>query len=799
MAEDTTRTAAWRGRPTLAWATRIAIFVVPFVAAMVVAFFLSSQLPVASALPVQVVRWLAIVVVSTIAMMGVDRLARRLLPLSVLLKLTLVFPDHAPSRFGVAMRTGTTAQLRKRLEDAREVPSGETPQEAAERLLQLVGLLSQHDRLTRGHSERVRAYSHLIGEELGLTGSELDKLRWAALLHDVGKTAIDPAILNKPGRLDNGEFDTIKTHPDEGRVLVAPLADWLGESVQAVWQHHERFDGRGYPLGLSGSDISFAARVVSVADSYDVMTSARSYKKPMSAEAARAELATCSGTQFDPIMVRAFLNVSLGRLRLMTGPLAWVAQLALFEPSGVVHASAATQSGSAASSAGVSTAASTATAAAASTGSASVASTVAATAASVVASTVGIVAASPVAVTSVASAGVPITVAAQGDHDDLPTPQDTVLVLDSGQFVVADGNEDDQASELASGRAQASETSESPDPEGPDDEVAGSSTSSSSVPTTPAGELSAAVPPRGDGATSSTTTSTTAPTTAPTTGQTATTSATAAPTTSSAATTTTTTAAPGPTTTTTTTAPPPTTTTVQPTTTRTTTTTTVPPTTSTTSTTTTTTSTTTTTTTTTSTTTTTTTTTAPPTTTTTVPPTPPASTLYLGGGVVSNIVAPAFHGIINSAPPNVGLPNLDTDRDSAAGALVQKDAVGISGNDPTKVLKFSAAMLAPLVIDDDVHVEMYVAAKDFERKDIDVEVGIYRCNLLNQCTLLDSETKEVRNADEWKETTFHLHDADTTIGAGDLLEIRVAVLDGSEDDGWFAFGTQQYDSRIEFR
>ena len=81
-------------------------------------------------------------------------------------------------------------------------------------------------------------------------------------------------------------FDVVRTHPDEGRALVAPIADWLGDSVRAVWEHHERFDGRGYPQGLSGVDISFAARVVAVADAYDVMTSARSYKAPMSAESA---------------------------------------------------------------------------------------------------------------------------------------------------------------------------------------------------------------------------------------------------------------------------------------------------------------------------------------------------------------------------------------------------------------------------------------------------------------------------------------------------------------------------------
>ena len=167
----------------------MAIFVVPFMTAMAVAFLLSTRLPVSSSLPISVLRWMSIVAISTVAMAGVDRVARRFLPLSVLLRLTLVFPDQAPSRFAVAMRTGTTAQLKRRLEAAREVPVDETPQQAAERLLELVALLSHHDRLTRGHSERVRAYSHLIGEEMGLTESELDKLRWAGLLHDVGKTA----------------------------------------------------------------------------------------------------------------------------------------------------------------------------------------------------------------------------------------------------------------------------------------------------------------------------------------------------------------------------------------------------------------------------------------------------------------------------------------------------------------------------------------------------------------------------------------------------------------------------------
>ena len=267
MEHSAKREQRWHGHPVVARLIRVVIFVIPFATAMAVAFVLSSRLPVSSSMPITVVRWLSIVALSTIAMTLVDKVARRFLPLSALLRLTLVFPDQAPSRFAIAMRTGTTVQLRRRLEAAREVPLDETPQQAADRLLELGGLLSHHDRLTRGHSERVRAYSHLIGEEMGLTPSELDKLRWAGLLHDVGKTAISTSILNKAGKLTVDEYETIKSHPEEGRALVEPLADWLGDSVRAVWEHHERFDGRGYPRGLSGTNISFAARVVSVADS----------------------------------------------------------------------------------------------------------------------------------------------------------------------------------------------------------------------------------------------------------------------------------------------------------------------------------------------------------------------------------------------------------------------------------------------------------------------------------------------------------------------------------------------------
>jgi hypothetical protein len=315
------------------------VLVVPFAASVAFAWTLSGLLPTVSTWPMAILRWLLIALASTSVMVAFDRVTRRLLPLAVLLSLTLAFPDQAPSRFKIAMRIGTTLQLRKIVADARAGRIGETPAEAAEKLLELVGALSVHDRLTRGHSERVRGYAHMVGEELKITGAELDHLRWSALLHDIGKLLVSAEILNKPGKLTDLEFEAIKQHPEFGRELVAPLVGWLGDAVRAVWEHHERWDGQGYPRGLAATEISLAGRIVAVVDAYDVMTSARSYKEPISPVEARAELARCAGSHFDEAIVRAFLNVSLGRLRMAMGPLSWLTQLS-FVPQALVTAGA---------------------------------------------------------------------------------------------------------------------------------------------------------------------------------------------------------------------------------------------------------------------------------------------------------------------------------------------------------------------------------------------------------------------------------------------------------------------------
>ncbi len=163
------------------------------------------------------------------------------------------------------------------------------------------------DQYTQGHSQKVSAYAAMVAQAAGMSGAEVEEIRLAGLLHDVGKVGIPEAILNKSGPLDAAEWETMKAHTQLGARLLEPLRA-MDRVRQMVLHHHEFFDGSGYPERLEGQQIPIGARIIAIADAYDTITSERTYKKARSAEDAFAELERCSGNQFDPELVRLFIE-----------------------------------------------------------------------------------------------------------------------------------------------------------------------------------------------------------------------------------------------------------------------------------------------------------------------------------------------------------------------------------------------------------------------------------------------------------------------------------------------------------
>ena len=159
-----------------------------------------------------------------------------------------------------------------------------------------------------GHSKRVSVYAMLIALAMNLSHDEITRAKWAALLHDVGKLGIARSLINKPGKLTPQEFDTVKIHAIYTRELLETITDFREISIIAS-SDHERYDGKGYPMGLKGDKIPIATRIISVADSFDAMTSKRTYRKAMSKEAACEEIERCAGSQFDPRIVKEAIPV----------------------------------------------------------------------------------------------------------------------------------------------------------------------------------------------------------------------------------------------------------------------------------------------------------------------------------------------------------------------------------------------------------------------------------------------------------------------------------------------------------
>ncbi|UXF00663.1 metal-dependent phosphohydrolase [Fervidobacterium riparium] len=175
-------------------------------------------------------------------------------------------------------------------------------------ILTIIRILEYHDPYTKGHSKNVANLASLLAEKLGLSDELIRKTYWAALVHDIGKIVIPSTILNKEGKLTIEEFEIIKKHPVYGHDFLSTSAD-LRELARYVYHHHERWDGKGYPSGLSGEDIPLISRIIAVADAWDAMRSSRPYRKGLSKEDALKELIEHSGVQFDPNIVRMFVKL----------------------------------------------------------------------------------------------------------------------------------------------------------------------------------------------------------------------------------------------------------------------------------------------------------------------------------------------------------------------------------------------------------------------------------------------------------------------------------------------------------
>lgn len=172
----------------------------------------------------------------------------------------------------------------------------------------LAQAIDAKDTYTNGHSGRVAEYSKEIAKRYGYTKERQDGIYMMGLLHDVGKIGVPDAVINKPDRLTDDEYELMKQHPVQGELILKKIEEMPKLSIGARW-HHERYDGKGYPDGLSGTDILEEARIIAVADAYDAMTSRRSYRGILSQEHVRDQIEKGRGTQFDPVFADIMLQM----------------------------------------------------------------------------------------------------------------------------------------------------------------------------------------------------------------------------------------------------------------------------------------------------------------------------------------------------------------------------------------------------------------------------------------------------------------------------------------------------------
>lgn len=314
------------GSRSAALTLRIAVFVIPAVIGFAIAYSILTLMGPYQG-TIEHLGWFSIaVIVSWVTSIFLADSLRAVVSKTSMYRRANNFHTEVEELFGSSMREGNTKAVKKAA-----IQRGHDA-EFIDQVLQLLDQLGRHERLTRGHSERVRAYASLIGKEIGLSDSELEALNWTALLHDIGKLNVPSWLLTTHEPPTPDEWEVLKRHPEAAKARLRRLEPTLGDSIyDGALYHHERWDGSGYPYRLSAGEIPLYGRITAIADAFDVMTHARSYKPPLPIAYAREELMSGAGTHFDPELVAAFVRIGDEDLKTIRG---WSATIAGFALAG---------------------------------------------------------------------------------------------------------------------------------------------------------------------------------------------------------------------------------------------------------------------------------------------------------------------------------------------------------------------------------------------------------------------------------------------------------------------------------